>query len=126
MSRRGAGPAGSGQHGTGQQGASQQGTSQQKKIAVVTGASAGIGAATAVRLAKEGFDVVLGARRLDRIEALAREHGGRALELDVTDRSSVEQFASAVERVDVLVNNAGKALGLEPVSELNDDDVRGM
>ena len=100
--------------------------SQQKKVAVVTGASAGIGAATAARLAKDGFDVVLGARRLDRIEALANEHGGRALELDVTDKASVERFANSIDRADVLVNNAGKALGLGSVGELKHDDVRGM
>ena len=105
---------------------SQHRTGQQKKVAVVTGASAGIGAATAARLATEGFHVVFGARRLDRIQALASEHGGRALELDVTDKASVERFSSSIDRVDVLVNNAGKALGLGPVLELKDDDVRGM
>src|SRR5829696_1318703 len=79
------------------------------RTAVVTGASSGIGAATASRLAAEGFDVVVGARRLDRLEALASSIGARALPLDVTDPSSVATFADAVDRVDVLVNNAGGA-----------------
>ncbi|TQN41235.1 NADP-dependent 3-hydroxy acid dehydrogenase YdfG [Blastococcus colisei] len=79
------------------------------RTAVVTGASSGIGAATATRLAAEGFDVVLGARRMDRLESLAASIGGRALPLDVTDPSSVEAFAGALDRVDVLVNNAGGA-----------------
>lgn len=100
--------------------------SDRSRVAVITGASAGIGAATAARLAAEGFEVVLGARRVDRIEALAREHGGRALPLDVTDLSSVESFSNALDRVDVLVNNAGKALGVEKVEEFSDENVREM
>ncbi|MFN0146852.1 MAG: SDR family NAD(P)-dependent oxidoreductase [Dehalococcoidia bacterium] len=95
-------------------------------IAVVTGASAGIGAATAHMLAAAGFSVVLGARRLDRIEALAREIGGRAIPLDVTSRPSVESFAAEVPRLNVLVNNAGGALGLEPVAQSVDDHWRTM
>lgn len=95
-------------------------------IAVVTGASAGIGAATARMLAAAGFSVVLGARRLDRIEALAREIGGRAIPLDVTSRPSVESFAAEVPRLNVLVNNAGGALGLEPVAQSVDDHWRTM
>ena len=79
------------------------------RTAVVTGASSGIGAATAARLAADGFDVVLGARRIDRLTALADSIGGRALPLDVTDPASVEEFAAALDRVDVLVNNAGGA-----------------
>jgi NADP-dependent 3-hydroxy acid dehydrogenase YdfG len=81
------------------------------RTAVVTGASSGIGAATATRLADEGFDVVLGARRLDRLTALADSIGGRAMQLDVTDSASVEAFAGALDRVDVLVNNAGAPPG---------------
>lgn len=100
--------------------------SDRSRVAVITGASAGIGAATAARLAAEGFEVVLGARRVDRIKALAREHGGRALPLDVTDLSSVESFSNALDRVDVLVNNAGKALGVEKVEEFSDENVREM
>jgi NADP-dependent 3-hydroxy acid dehydrogenase YdfG len=79
------------------------------RTAVVTGASSGIGAATATRLAAEGFDVVVAARRMDRLTALAESIGGRALPLDLTDPSSVAAFADALDRVDVLVNNAGGA-----------------
>ena len=79
------------------------------RTAVVTGASSGIGAATAVRLAAEGFDVVVAARRMDRLTELAGSIGGRALPLDLTDPSSVAAFADALDRVDVLVNNAGGA-----------------
>jgi NADP-dependent 3-hydroxy acid dehydrogenase YdfG len=96
------------------------------KTAVVTGASAGIGAATAVRLADEGFDVVLGARRTDRLEAVARECGGTAHRLDVADATSVGEFCAAVERVDVLVNNAGMAEGLTPIAELSDEAAEKM
>jgi NADP-dependent 3-hydroxy acid dehydrogenase YdfG len=91
------------------------------RTAVVTGASSGIGAATAERLAAEGFDVVLGARRLDRLTALAERIGGRALPLDVTDPASVEAFAAAVPQVDVLVNNAGGAFDANPVAEADLD-----
>ncbi|HYO37846.1 MAG TPA: SDR family oxidoreductase [Geodermatophilus sp.] len=91
------------------------------RTAVVTGASSGIGAATAERLAAEGFDVVLGARRLDRLTALADRIGGRALPLDVTDAASVEAFAAAVPQVDVLVNNAGGAFDANPVAEADLD-----
>ena len=96
------------------------------KTAVITGASAGIGAATALRLAAEGFDVVLGARRLDRLEEVARSCGGVARELDVTDAGSVRRFCDAIERADVLVNNAGMALGLSPLGELSDEAAARM
>jgi NADP-dependent 3-hydroxy acid dehydrogenase YdfG len=91
------------------------------RTAVVTGASSGIGAATATRLAAEGFDVVLGARRLDRLAALAGSIGGRALPLDVTDPSSVAEFVGALDRVDVLVNNAGGAFDTNPVADADLD-----
>jgi NADP-dependent 3-hydroxy acid dehydrogenase YdfG len=91
------------------------------RTAVVTGASSGIGAATAVRLAAEGFDVVLGARRVDRLEEIAARTGGRALPLDVTDPDSVAAFAAALDRVDVLVNNAGGAFDAAPVAEADLD-----
>jgi NADP-dependent 3-hydroxy acid dehydrogenase YdfG len=93
------------------------------RTAVITGASSGIGAATALRLAEEGFDVVLGARRLERLEEVATESGGRAVQLDVADPDSVARFAAAVDRVDVLVNNAGIAVGLEKVGELTEEGV---
>jgi NADP-dependent 3-hydroxy acid dehydrogenase YdfG len=87
------------------------------RVAVVTGASSGIGAATATRLAAEGFDVVVGARRVDRLSALAKSIGARALPLDVTEAASVEAFAADLDRVDVLVNNAGGAFDAKPVAE---------
>jgi NADP-dependent 3-hydroxy acid dehydrogenase YdfG len=91
------------------------------RTAVVTGASSGIGAATATRLAAEGFDVVLGARRMDRLNALADSIGARALPLDVTDAASVEAFAGALDRVDVLVNNAGGAFDANAVADADLD-----
>jgi NADP-dependent 3-hydroxy acid dehydrogenase YdfG len=91
------------------------------RTAVITGASSGIGAATARALAGEGYRTVLGARRLDRLEALAGEIGGEAIALDVADLDSVEAFAARVERCDVLVNNAGGALGLDPLAEADEE-----
>ncbi|WP_280362333.1 SDR family NAD(P)-dependent oxidoreductase [Nocardia wallacei] len=96
------------------------------RTAVVTGASSGIGEATARELAGQGYHVYVGARRVDRLQRLAEEIGGTALPLDVTDEASVRAFTEAVERVDVLVNNAGGAKGLAPVAEADLDDWRWM
>lgn len=91
--------------------------------AVVTGASSGIGEATARALAGAGFEVMVGARRMERLEVLAAEIGGQAMRLDVADAASVEAFAAAVPaELAVLVNNAGGALGLDPVGEARDAD----
>ena len=92
------------------------------KTAVVTGASSGIGAATARMLAGAGYRVICAARRADRIEALAAEIDGVAVECDITVDADVARLASAVgATLDVLVNNAGGALGLEPVSDADLD-----
>ncbi|MBF6235303.1 SDR family oxidoreductase, partial [Nocardia farcinica] len=96
------------------------------RTAVVTGASSGIGEATARELAKQGYHVYVGARRLDRLQRLADEIGGTALELDVTSDDSVRAFTDAIDRVDVLVNNAGGAKGLATVAEADLDDWRWM
>jgi NADP-dependent 3-hydroxy acid dehydrogenase YdfG len=96
------------------------------RTAIVTGASSGIGAATARSLASAGFDVVAAARRVERCEELASEIGGRAVRLDVTDPDSVAQLADAVPDAGVLVNSAGGALGLEPVAEAEEEKWRRM
>jgi NADP-dependent 3-hydroxy acid dehydrogenase YdfG len=93
---------------------------------VVTGASSGIGEATVRSLAAAGFQVVAAAWRVERCEALAREVGGRALHLDVADPDSVAELAESVPEVSVLVNNAGGALGLEPVAEADEENWRQM
>ncbi len=96
------------------------------RIAVVTGASSGIGEATARALRGAGFFVVLGARREDRLMAVARELRGRGLPLDVRDRASIDAFTAAVAaeygQVEILINNAGLAAGLQPLAQGNDDD----
>ncbi|WP_412541390.1 SDR family oxidoreductase [Longispora sp. K20-0274] len=90
-----------------------------RPTAVVTGASSGIGAATARRLAAEGFHVVLAARRVDRIKALADELDGTAVPCDVTSDTDVAALAAAVGdtfgTIEVLVNNAGGAFGADTV-----------
>jgi NADP-dependent 3-hydroxy acid dehydrogenase YdfG len=96
------------------------------RVAVVTGASSGIGAATAARLVKQGFEVVVGARRIDRLDEVAGPIGARPRALDVTDTTSVEAFAAAVPACAVLVNNAGGALGLDPVAEADEEHWRWM
>lgn len=95
--------------------------------AVVTGASSGIGEATARSLAAAGYRVVCAARRAGRIGALADEIGGVAVPCDVTDQADVDALAAvAGDRVDLLVNNAGGALGQNPVAEAEIDAWRRM
>jgi NADP-dependent 3-hydroxy acid dehydrogenase YdfG len=98
----------------------------QRPIAVVTGGSSGIGAATARALAAAGFHVVLGARRVQRCREIADEIGGTAVALDVLDADSVTAFAAAVPAARVLVNNAGGAQGFEPVLAADEDQWRWM
>jgi 3-hydroxy acid dehydrogenase/malonic semialdehyde reductase len=92
-------------------------------VALVTGATAGFGAAIARRLVADGFLVVATGRRWDRLAALAEEFSGKilALELDVTDAEAVAALPDALPEkfhdVDVLVNNAGLALGLSPAQD---------
>lgn len=98
-------------------------TATSRPIAVVTGASSGIGAATARALASAGFQVMCAARRGERIRELADEIGGTAVVCDVTSEADVAALASAVgPAMELLVNNAGGALGLEPI-EVADTDV---
>ncbi|CAN5116966.1 SDR family NAD(P)-dependent oxidoreductase [soil metagenome] len=95
--------------------------------AVVTGASSGIGAASARALAAAGFHVVLAARRVDRIEALAAEIGGEAIACDVTNPDDVAALASVVgESLNLLVNNAGGAYGIDRVAVGRVEDWRAM
>ncbi|HEY8634381.1 MAG TPA: SDR family oxidoreductase, partial [Candidatus Dormibacteraeota bacterium] len=96
-----------------------------RPVAVVTGASSGIGAATAVALGRRGYQIVAGARRLARVKRVVGDLG-IALPLDVADPESIETFVGEVGkkfgRIDVLVNNAGLALGLTPIAEARDED----
>ncbi|WP_414041673.1 SDR family NAD(P)-dependent oxidoreductase [Acidithiobacillus sp. M4-SHS-6] len=101
--------------------------SASKSCAVVTGASSGIGAETARQLARQGYQVYVGARRLERLQALAAEIQGVALALDVTDTESVRLFVEQLPgAVDVLVNNAGGALGLEPIADMEESHWKRM
>lgn len=97
-----------------------------QRVAVVTGASSGIGEATAKTLAALGFHVVSVARRADRINAIADEIGGSAIVADVTDAAAVDALSDQLGRVDVLVNNAGGALGLESVADADVNHWRWM
>ena len=103
--------------------------SESKPVAVITGASSGIGAATAVALGRLGYQIVVGARRLEQLKRVAGEEG-IAIPLDVTELKSIDAFARDVSkrfgRIDVLVNNAGGALGLEPIDKAVDEDWSGM
>ena len=100
-------------------------------VAVVTGASSGIGAATAIGLAGAGYHVVLAARRADRLDEVTSKisaQGGSTEThlLDVTDRAAVNAFAASVERCDVLINNAGGAIGAEYVADADPADWKAM
>lgn len=96
--------------------------------AVVTGASSGIGEASARALAAAGFSVVLGARRVERLTTIAESigSGARAISLDVTDQESVDSFVAEAGPCRLLVNNAGGALGLEPIAEADETNWQQM
>jgi NADP-dependent 3-hydroxy acid dehydrogenase YdfG len=97
------------------------------KVAVVSGASSGIGAATAGALARAGFRVIIGARRLDRLREVAAPIEATALALDVTDAASVAAFATRLPpAIHLLVNNAGGAHGLDRIENARDEDWRWM
>ncbi len=101
-------------------------------IVLITGASAGFGAAMARSFVQAGHHVIATARRKDKLAALAAELGERLLpvELDVTDRTAVQalpaQLPAAFAEVDVLINNAGLALGLEPAQRADLDQWQTM
>ncbi|MGQ9806272.1 MAG: SDR family NAD(P)-dependent oxidoreductase [Chlorobiales bacterium] len=107
-----------------------------KKVVLITGASSGIGEACAWAFAREGATVVIGARRLEKLNAIADKISAECqvpvlpLHLDVTNEASCEQFiSSALERfgrIDVLVNNAGLARGRDTVASLQESDMREM
>lgn len=96
------------------------------EVAVVTGASSGIGEATARRLVQDGFKVVMGARRVDKLEKIATEINAEFHELDVTDLDSIERFASSVPKCSILINNAGGAFGRDSFESGSDDDWQRM
>jgi len=97
-----------------------------QRVAVVTGASSGIGAATVRRLRADGHPVLAGARRTDRLEALAAQTGARWMPLDVSDAQSVRDFVAKVDECAILVNNAGGAFGFNPIAEAVDEEWERM
>jgi NADP-dependent 3-hydroxy acid dehydrogenase YdfG len=96
------------------------------RVAVVTGASSGFGAAAARALARAGFELEIGARREPRLRAVAEPIDARWRRLDVTDPDSVAEFVAPLERVDVLVNNAGNAFGAESIEDADEAKWRAM
>ena len=97
-----------------------------QRTALVTGASSGIGAATVRALAAAGFSTIAAARRVDRLEALAAEVGGRAVALDVTDAASVAAMAAQVGDVDVVVHSAGGAFGSDTIEDGDPEGWKAM
>lgn len=97
----------------------------EQKVAVVTGGSAGIGEATCRALAKDGWKVIVAARRLEKCQAIADDIGGVAIHLDVTDPASVAKL-NELERVDLLVNNAGGAKETDYLRDADEADWEWM
>lgn|SRR5690606_2539437 len=106
----------------------------ESKIAFVTGATSGIGRATAIALAKEGYHIIGCGRRKERLEALKQELPERVnytyLVFDVSDKVAVDQAVDSLPNewkdIDVLINNAGNAHGLDPIQEGDTDDWDAM
>lgn len=94
--------------------------------AVITGASSGIGAASSVRLARDGWSLTIGARRIERLRRVADSSGAEARALDVTDPLSVDRFCGAVGECSLLLLCAGGALGLESVADADEHDWQRM
>jgi len=103
-----------------------------KGLVVITGASSGFGAAAALKFARLGHPLFLGARRIDRLHEVAQEcekaGAPKALahELDVRSKESIDAFCEAAGTPEILLNNAGLALGRDPVSSVRDEDLLGM
>ena len=97
-----------------------------RPLAVITGASAGIGEAVARRLAAEGFRLLIGARREEPIQRIATELGAQGRVLDVTDEESVAAFCADADDAQVLINNAGGARGADQIAEADSEQWRWM
>src|SRR5207248_6644061 len=103
-----------------------------KGLVVITGASSGFGEATAVAFAKLGHPLALGARRVEKLQEVAKtcaragSPDARALELDVTSLSSIQRFAERAGTPEILINNAGMARGRDPIDKLRDEDIVAM
>jgi NADP-dependent 3-hydroxy acid dehydrogenase YdfG len=103
-----------------------------KGLVVITGASSGFGEASALAFARLGHPLFLGARRVDRLRQVAdacRKAGSpkaTAHALDVRSKESIEAFCAAAGTPEILLNNAGGALGRDPVDKLRDEDLLGM
>jgi len=103
-----------------------------KGLVVITGASSGFGAATALAFARLGHPLAIGARRLDRLREVAQEcrksgaPSAQALPLDVRSKDSIDAFCAAAGTPAVLLNNAGGALGRDPIEKVKEDDLLAM